>query len=367
MTLADHWRAARPPVAGMHLDSAACSRQSFAAMDAAARHACHEAEVGGYVAADAAEPALEAGRSAVRVLTGMASGDVVFTTGSHNALDILLGDWAGQRTLACLPGEFGPNLLLMARHGFEVRVLPVDGAGRVDVDGAAAALAADPPSLVHFTVLGSHSGIVQPAHDMAAVCRSLGILLIVDAAQGFAHLDCADIGADALYSSGRKWAAGPRGAGLLATRTGLLSESTMMRLSYAEKNIGLHVALSVALGEYIAMGPKNMQARLCEVGAVTRAALAQIPGWSVVEPTDEPSATTTLRPPDGVDPTEVRAGLLAEHSILTTFLGLERAPWEMTQPALRVSPHVDVTDAELETLAQALAVVTRAQGHTGSG
>ncbi len=324
-------------------------------MDAAARHARHEAEVGGYVAAEAAAPALDAGRAAVRALTGMVDADVVFTAGSHNALDILLGDWAGERTLACLPGEFGPNLLLMALQGFEVRALPVDGAGRVDVDAAAVALAADPPSLVHFTVLGSHTGIVQPAHDMAAVCRSEGIPMIVDAAQGFAHLDCAGIGADALYSSARKWAAGPRGVGMLATRPGLLSESTMLRLSYAEKNIGLHVGLSVALGEHIAMGPTNMQARLREVGAATRTALAKVPGWSVIEPTHEPSATTTLRPPDGVDPMEVRARLLAEHSILTTFLGLERAPREMTQPALRVSPHVDVTDAELETLAEALA------------
>lgn len=54
-SLADAWRAARPAVAGLHLDSAACSRQSFAVLDAAARHARHEAEVGGYVAAKAAK------------------------------------------------------------------------------------------------------------------------------------------------------------------------------------------------------------------------------------------------------------------------------------------------------------------------
>ena len=359
MTLADSWRAARPPVAGVHVDSAACSRQSFAVIDAAARHARHEAEVGGYVAADAAAPALDAGRAAVRVLTGMADADVVFTTGSHNALDILLGDWADERTLACLPGEFGPNLLLMALRGFEVRALPVDGVGRVDVDAAAVELAANPPSFVHFTVLGSHSGIVQPAHAMAVVCRGLGIPLIVDAAQGFGHLDCAGIGADALYTSSRKWMAGPRGVGMLSTRAGLLSESAMLRMGYAEKNIGLHVGVSVALGEHVAVGPANIQARLRDVGAATRAALADVPGWSVIEPPDEPSATTTLRPPDGVDPMEVRARLLAEHSIVTTFLGLERTPREMTQPALRISPHVDVSDDDLETLAEALAATTR--------
>lgn len=358
-TLADSWRSARPPVAGVHLDSAACSRQTFAVIESAARHARHEAEVGGYVAAEAAAPVLKAGCAAVRVLTGMPDADVVFTTGSHNALDVLLSEWAGERVLACLPGEFGPNLLLMAMHGFDVRALPVDGSGRVDIDAAAAALGADPPPLVHFTMLGSHSGIVQPVHDMASVCRELGIPMIVDAAQGFGHLDCAGIGANALYSSARKWTAGPRGVGMLATRDGWLSESTMLRMSYAEKNIGSHVALSVALGEHLAVGAPNIQARLREVGTATRAALARVPGWSIVESLEEPSAITTLRPPDGVNASTVRARLIAEHSIVTTYLGLERAPREMTRPALRVSPHVDVTDADLEAVAAALAEFSR--------
>ena len=38
---------------------------------------------------------LEAGRAAVRVLTGMSDAEVFFTTGSNNALDILLGGWTG--------------------------------------------------------------------------------------------------------------------------------------------------------------------------------------------------------------------------------------------------------------------------------
>ncbi|MDT5020809.1 MAG: hercynylcysteine S-oxide lyase, partial [Mycobacterium sp.] len=116
---AEAWRAARPPVAGLHLDSAACSRQSFAALDAADRHARHEAEVGGYVAAEAATPVLDAGRAAVAALTGKPDAQVVFTTGSQHALDVLLSSWpSGGRRLACLPGEYGPNLALMALHGF---------------------------------------------------------------------------------------------------------------------------------------------------------------------------------------------------------------------------------------------------------
>lgn len=359
MTLAESWRAARPPAAGVHVDSAACSRQSFAVIEAAAQHARHEAEVGGYVAAQAAAPALDAGRAAVRAMTGMPDADLTFTTGSNHALDILLGDWKGERTLACLPGEFGPNLAIMARHGFDIRVLPVDEFGRLDVNAVGAALGHHPPALVHFTVLGSHSGIVQPVHAMASACHGHKIPMIVDAAQGFAHLDLAGIGADAIYSSSRKWAAGPRGVGFLATRPGVLSDSTRQRLDHAETNIGLHVAFSVAVGEHVAADPAAMQARLREVGAASRTVLGDVPGWRVMEHVDEPSAITTLQPRDDVDAAEVRARLIAEHGIVTTYLGIERAPRQMHHPALRISPHVDVTEDDLAVVAKALTAVTR--------
>jgi pyridoxal 5-phosphate dependent beta-lyase len=360
MTLAERWRSARPAVAGIHVDSAACSRQSDAVIAATAQHARHEAEVGGYVAAEAAAPALDAGRAAVAALTGFAATDVVFTTGSNHALDLLLGDWQGERTLACVTGEYGPNLLIMARHGFDVRLLPVDGLGRLDVDAAAASMAANPPALVHFTPLGSHRGIVQPIAALSAVCRAAGIPLFVDAAQAFAHVDCADVGADAIYSSSRKWTAGPRGVGMLAARRGLLNEQTLIRLAHAESNVAIQVGLSVALGEHLAVGPERIRARLAEVGAHTRTALADVTGWQVVEPVDEPSAITTLVAPVGVDPREVRAWLIAERGIVTTYAGPERAPHEMSRPALRISPHVDVSSDELEALAAALeAAATR--------
>ena len=342
-------------MAGVHLDSAACSRQSYAAIDAAAAHARHEAEVGGYVAAEAAAPVLAAGRTAVAALTGFTADEVVFTTGSSHGLDLLLADWRGPRTVACLLGEYGPNLKTMARHGFDVSVLPVDADGRLDVDAAAAALAADPPALVHLTLLGSHRGIVQPAAALAAVCRSLGLPVIVDAAQAFAHVDCAHLDADAVYSSSRKWTAGPRGVGVLAARPGLLADETLAELDHTEVNVAARVGFSVAIGLHVEAGPERIQDRLAEVGALSRTALAELPGWRVVEAVDEPSAITTVVPPDGVDPVAVRSRLIAEHRIVTTCAGVERAPREMVRPALRVSPHVDVAAGDLDLLVAALA------------
>jgi pyridoxal 5-phosphate dependent beta-lyase len=157
-----------------------------------------------------------------------------------------------------------------------------------------------------------------------------------------------------VYTASRKWTAGPRGVGLLATRPGLLSDEMRARIAHAEANVAAHVGLSLALGEYLAAGPQRVRNRLVEVGAMARAALAGMSGWRVVEPIDEPSAITTLIPPDGVDAQVVRARLIAEHRIVTTYAGVERAPRELTAPALRVSPHVDVTPDDLELLARAL-------------
>ena len=369
--LADRWRAARPKVAGLHLDSGACSRQSFAVIDAAAQHARHEAEVGGYVAAAAAAPALDAGRSAVAALTGMTPSDVVYTTGANHALDLLLSSWTAARTVACLPGEYGPNLAVMAANGFDVRPLPVDGAGRLALDDAATVLAVNPPGLVHLTALASHRGIVQPARELAEVCRGLGVPLVIDAAQALGHLDCA-VGADVIYSSSRKWIAGPRGVGMLAIAPALaerlrprlpppewdLPSTVMERLEHGETNLAARVGLSVALGEFLAAGPQNIRDGLARLGRLTRDALADVEGWRVVEPADEPTAITTLIATKGADPQQVRAWLIAERGIVTTYCELQRAPFEMAAPVLRVSPHVDTTPDHLAVFAEALTEAT---------
>lgn len=376
-TLADRWRAARPAAAGLHLDSAACSRQSLEVLQAVAAHGLHEAEVGGYVAAEAAAPVLDAGRAAVATLCGVSDARVVFTTGSLHALDLLLGSWPREsRTLACLPGEYGPNLAVMAAHGFEVRLLPTLDDGRLALDDAAYELEENPPELVHLTPVASHRGTVQPLAMMAELCRELGLPLVVDAAQGMGQIDCA-VGADVTYSSSRKWLAGPRGVGVLAMRPEVLdrltprlappdwspdspSTSVAQILEFGEANIAARVGFSLAVGEHLEYGPALIRARLAELGAAARRVLADVDGWLVVEEVDEPSAITTLAPIDGADPAAVREWLLEQRRILTTYAGIARAPQELTAPVLRVSPHVDTTAEDLENFAEALIEATAA-------
>lgn len=375
--LADRWRAARAPMAGLHLDSAACSRQSLAVIDATARHARNESELGGYVAAEAATPVLDAGRIAFAALAGMPDSEVVFTTGSLNALDLLLGSWPagpeGRKAVACLPGEYGPNLAVLDAHGFDRRLLPTLQDGRVALDDAALALESDPPDLVHLTAVASHGGVVQPAAMVAKLCRELGLPLVIDAAQALGQVDCA-VGADVTYSSSRKWLAGPRGVGVLGVRRAVLERlrprlsappwapavGVAQQLEFGEANVAARVGFSIALGEHLAYRPEAVYAGLARLGSLSRTVLADVPGWTVVEEVEEPSAITTLAPVGGADPQAVRDWLLAERRILTTFVGTQRAPLELAGPLLRISPHLDTTAADLEAFGEALIAASAA-------
>ena len=364
--LGSTWRSVRPRPAGRHLDSAACSRQSSRALEAAAHHARHEAELGGYVAEAAADALLQQGRSVIGGLVGMAAADVAFVESAQAALVALLTGWrlpAGSR-VACLPGEYAPNVAQLRTYGLRPQPLPVDGIGRADVDAVGAMLRDDPPRFVHLTHVASHRGLLQPAAEIAALCREAGVPLVLDAAQSLGHADT-DLGADVVYSTSRKWLAGPRGVGVLCARPAIAAQLTpvlpepegeppLRAFESGEAHVAGRVGLVVAVGDHVAAGPDRVRERLAALGRATRQVLDGVAGWRVVEPEDEPTATTTLLPPDGVDVFGTRARLLTEHGIVTSAIGPERAPGEMTGPVLRVSPHLDADVDDLEALAAAL-------------
>lgn len=299
-------------------------------------------------------------------LVGMAAADLAFVDSARAALTALLIGWrlpAGSR-VACLPGEYAPNIALLGAFGLRPEPLPVDDAGRADLDGVARLLRTDPPRFVHLDHVPSHRGVLQPAAEIATLCREAGVPLVLDAAQALGHVDT-DVGADVVYGTSRKWLAGPRGVGVLVARPAIAAQLTpvlagppdeppMRAFESTEGHVAGRIGLVMAVADHLAAGPDRVRERLASVGRATRAVLDGVSGWSVVEPTDEPTATTTLRPPEGVDVVATRARLLAEHGIVLSALGRERAPGEMTGPVLRVSPHVDVTLEDLEALAEAL-------------
>lgn len=367
------WRDNRPPAQNVHLDTAAAGRSSMATLRASAVHAERESVLGAYVAQAEADPVVEAGRADLAQLLGVPADGLAFTHSASAALRTLLSAWPlpADSTVAVLPSEWGPNLAAISHHGLRLTEIATVADGAVDLADLERLLADSPPAFVHLTHVASHRALVQPVADAARLCRAAGVPLWVDAAQALGHVGTG-CGADVVYATSRKWLAGPRGAGMLAVaerwwdrleirasplaRASLPAGAGPVRLlESGEAAIAARVGLCTAVQQYLETGPAEVHRRLAEVGRWTREALADLPGWEVTDNPATACAITALRATAGQDIEATRARLLARHAIVTTASIPARAPREMTEPTLRISPHVDCAPEDLAALRTALA------------
>lgn len=363
------WRQARPPLRGVHLDNAAAGRSAESVLAAVAAHTLLEAQVGAYVAEEQAAPVLAAGRAAIAGLLGVPTAGLAFLESASAARAALLAAWplSTGDTVAVVPSEWGPALEAFHARGLEIVELAAHGDGTVDLVHLERLLVTSPPRAVHLTQVVSHRGLVQPVAQAAALCRPARVALWVDAAQALGHVDTAT-DADAVYATSRKWLTGPRGVGVLGIAGSWWPALRVHRPAMAapempavellesrEAHLAGRLGLCVAARDYLQLGPAAVGQRLGEVGRLTREALDGLAGWQVVDPPNAPSAITALRPTGGQNVAATRARLIRDHQIVTTVAGTARAPREMTQPLLRLSPHVDCAPNDLDRLRAALA------------
>lgn len=184
--------------------------------------------------ATAATEEYESTREAVRNhLNAVSSKEVVFTSGATASLNLAaysFGDafvQAGDNILVS-ESEHHSNIVpwqqLCIRKGAELRVIKVKDNGELDLNSLESQID-NRTRLVCVAHISNVLGIINPVKEIAGICHSHNVPLLVDGAQGIVHcnVDVQDLGCDFYVFSGHKVYAAPE-TGVLYGKQELLEQ-----------------------------------------------------------------------------------------------------------------------------------------------
>jgi cysteine desulfurase len=176
-----------------------------------------------------AQEAVEAARGDVAALIGSESSEIYFAASGTEANNfavkgLALGQQARGKHVIVSAIEHSSvlnSVKALERQGFGATLVPVDRLGRVDPADVEKALTKE-TVLVSVMAANSEVGTIEPLGEIAAVCRSRGVLFHTDAvaAAGTIPLDVKALGLDALSLAGDQFY-GPKGSAALFVRRGV--------------------------------------------------------------------------------------------------------------------------------------------------
>jgi len=219
----------------VYLDNAATTqhpRQVIAAMVEAYEKYYSNVHRGGHALAARTTERYEAARRSVQRLLGAEHAhEIVFTSGTTAAINLVARSWgdanlrAGDEVLLTQM-EHHSNLIpwqqLAQRTGCRLRFLPVTDDGRLELSQLPQFLT-ERTRLIGVTAVSNVTGTINPLPALVSAARACGALILVDAAQAVPHqaIDVRELDIDFLAFSGHKLL-GPSGIGVLYGKERLL-------------------------------------------------------------------------------------------------------------------------------------------------
>ncbi len=225
-----------PGLAGTwhYLDTAATAQKPQAVIDAATNAMGRDYATvhrGVYARSANMTVAFEAARRKVARFIGAAEGEIVFTRGATEAINLVAQTWgaahlkAGDRILLSTlehHSNIVPWQLLRARTGVEIDVCPLTPDGRIDLDIAERMLTRE-HKLVALAHVSNVLGSTLDVKRAATLAHAVGAKLLIDGCQAVPRLavDVAALDCDFYVFSAHKLY-GPTGIGALWARAELL-------------------------------------------------------------------------------------------------------------------------------------------------
>jgi cysteine desulfurase / selenocysteine lyase len=323
------------------LDSAASSqkpRQMLEAMDHFYETSYANVHRGVYELAERATEALEHARERMRSFVNAPhTREVIFVRNATEALNLVAYAW-GLWNLE--PGDlvvvtelehhsnFVPWQFIAGKCGAELRLLPLDELGELDLSGLDALAREGTVKVVATNLVSNSLGTINPVDRLVGWAHEQGAIFVCDAAQAAPHmkLDVQALGADFVAVSGHKMC-GPSGAGALWGRTELLQamepfltgghminsvradRTTWGELPHKFEAGTAPMAEAVGLGAAIdyleEIGLDAIEAHEHELAAYALGRLAEVPGITLYGPPADRRAGIVSFNLDGIHPHDV--------------------------------------------------------------
>lgn len=166
--------------------------------------------------------AIKDAREKVAALIHADPREIIFTScgteSNNSAIHSALASQPGKRHVITTAVEHSANIKFcefLQKRGYDVTFLPVEPDGSLDIHLLEKTIRHD-TAIVSVMLANNETGVIFPLEEIAAICRSKGVLCHTDAVQtpGKLKLNVADLGVDFLSLSAHKLHA-PKGIGLL--------------------------------------------------------------------------------------------------------------------------------------------------------